>query len=357
MISIIEEIELTGVKPAGYTDYRRVYVSKDLPKDQRALMKKHVSCHIWLMHNTRKPKDACDKLWDIATDAEIAINIYTDLEERMVDMPRSLIHGMITKRTLPRDMPRELLYAEDIYSWLISRPEKEQDNFPKSLDGQHNKDDSSGSRVADEDIEDLISKARENWDKVEEQMMQSQLSAQSQKQMQDFKEKTIERRNHSLYGALDAAIQDSYALWRKKSFRRPSRRENSDFVQKGITKERKRVRLIIYCDRSGSFNQEKTKEAQEKINQICQKYRADLKVDVLFFNAHILDTDPKQGQGETNYKAVRDHIAANNPEVAIVITDDDGCDTLDPVNSKVLVVPIGVGKTFFASKIGGQEVY
>jgi len=355
---IIEEVGFEGLKPApGYTDYRRIYVSTDLPKDQAALMKKHTSCHIWLLHNTRKPANACEKMWDIATDVEIAINMYDDLEERAIDKPRSFLGGMITKRTLPRGLPSHLLYAEDIYDWLISRPREEQANYPKSLDGEHNKDESGGTKPTLEDIDKLISKAHENWEEVKKDAAQGETSSQNKKQMQNIKEKAIEHRKHSLHGALEAAIQASYVIWRKKSFRRASRRENKDFIQKGITKDHKQVRIIVYCDRSGSFNEEKTRAATQKIAEICQKYRANVKIDVLFFNAQILDIDPEQGQGETNYKAARDNIAHNNPEIAIVITDDDGCEELAVVDAKVLVVPIGTKKTFFASKIGGQEVF
>jgi len=361
-VSIIEEKYFDGLHPApAYTDFRRIFISRSLSGHQMDVMRKHARCHIWLQHNVRKPQNANSEMWELACDAEIALNIYTDEDDYIINRPRSLIASAITRQNLPKDLPKELIFAEEIYDWLAAQPEAKQLQFPKSQDGQANSYDDSGDEKNDEnlkpdDILDLISKTKNFLENLDKEKSQKAQSAASRQTMEEFKESRAEQRKFTLYGAIEAELTACYVVSRKKSFRRPSRRENPDFIQKGVAKTRSRPHIIVYCDRSASFDEKKTREATEKISDICRKYRANIKVDVLYFNEQILSEDPPCGEGNTNYKAVRDNIFSNNPEIAIVITDDDNCEELSPVTSKVLVVPIGTKRTFFATRIGGKDV-
>jgi len=259
---------------------------------------------------------------------------------------------------LPHGLPEDLLFAEEIYGWLAAQPEAVQLGFPKSLDGAANSYDGheDAKDVPHAPPDELVSAARDFLDALEQEKSQKVRSAASRQTLQEFQESRMDARKFTLYGAIEAELGACYVVSRKKSFRRPARRENPDFVQKGVAKNRSRPHIVVYCDRSASFDTAKTQEATEKIAHICQKYRANIKVDVLYFNDIILDGDPLMGMGNTNYRAVRDSIAAINPEIAIVITDDDKCEPLASVNSRVLVVPVGTNRTFFATRIGGKDV-
>ncbi|MCL2620770.1 MAG: VWA-like domain-containing protein [Defluviitaleaceae bacterium] len=356
---IIEEKYFDGLQPsAGYTDFRRIFISRSLSDHQAGVMRKHASCHIWLLHNLRRPDNADNKLWSVATDAEIALNIYTEDDEFIITRPRSLLKDVITRYSLPQDLPENLIYAEDIYHWLASQPVAKQLNFPKSHDedlGDYGYEDDEQKNATD-DIQDLISKAREHCQELEKVVADKARSVASRQNLEEFQKRVEEQRKFTLHGALEAELVACYAVCRKASYRRPKRRENPDFIQKGVVKTRNRPHIIVYCDRSASFDESKTRVATQRIEDICKKYRANVRVDVLYFNDNILDDDPLQGEGGTNYKAVRDSISQHDPEIAVVITDDDPCEYLMPVKTRVLVVPIGSVRTFFARRIGGKDV-
>ncbi|MCL2854298.1 MAG: VWA-like domain-containing protein [Defluviitaleaceae bacterium] len=357
---IIEEKHFDGLHPApGYTDFRRIYISRSLSDPQAGVMRKHASCHIWLQHNLRKPDNADCKLWSIATDAEIALNLYNEDDEFIINRPRSLLKGVITKQNLPEGLPDSLIYAEEIYAWLAAQPMAKQLNFPSSHDeGANDYDDGENHNQAEpKDPCELISKAQDFCQNLAQAVADRAQAGTSRQMMEDFQKHVAEQRKFTLHGALEAELAACYAVQRKPSYRRPKRRENPDFIQKGAVKIRTRPHIIVYCDRSASFDRQKTQTATDRIAEICKKYRANVQVDVLYFNDHILEADPVQGANGTNYQAVRDSIWHHNPEIAIVITDDDPCEPLSPVSAHVLVVPIGSSRTFFAQRIGGSDVF
>lgn len=356
---IIEEKGFDGMQPSpGYTDFRYIFISRSLSALQADIMRKHASCHIWLLHNLRKPKNADLKLWGIATDVEIALNIYTENDEFIINRPRSLLKDVITRQNLPDGLPDGLVYAEEIYEWLAAQPIAKQLNFPKSHDGDAN--DYGGGEDEQEEIsnkpQDLISQARDYCEELERASEDKARSATSRQQVEEFQKQVEEQRKFTLHGALEAELAACFAVRRKTSYRRPKRRENPDFIQKGVVKIRNRPHIIVYCDRSSSFDENKTRTATERVKDICKKYRANVRVDVLYFNDQIMEDDPLQGEGGTNYGAVRDSIQKHNPEIAVVITDDDPCESLEPVNARVLVIPVGSSRTFFARRIGGKDV-
>lgn len=353
---MIQEVAISGLSPLAFTDYLKIYITKDVDNNEKRVLRKHEKAHIYLQHRKRRKNyeekfgkvDA--KVWNIADDIEIALHIYDDHDVKIINMPRSPLNGGITKTNLPERLPTDCKYAEQIYEWLLENPQPRLVSF----DGDTNDFESVHIETSDEliDVESLIKNAASQiiGDEIKENER-----IKTQQNHKQVKEK-LKQKKQSLSSVIARKIKNNYAISKKKSYRRPERRENKDFIKKGVVITRTVPKITIYCDRSGSFNESKTSQATQGLKEITAKYRADVAIDTLYFNNDVLDVDPVHGNGGTNYSAVRDNIELNNPEIAIVITDNDYCCELEPVKSDIIVIPVGCQTTNFAVMLGAVEV-
>lgn len=343
----IEVKRFAGVDPSiGYTDFRFVYLSWSLSGDEYDTAFIHEAGHIWLQHQYRGKKlQASDgnqfdvQCWLLATDMEIARHLYTPDDERIITRPRSALNGGITSEHTSK-YPH-CVYAEDYYAEL----KKEKDTKPKCTCHQEE------GETQDEEpqtVDSLIEQAKKE---VSEMQNKKQLK-QAQKKSDSFRPP-----KPSLASEIDRHLGRTKVI-RASSYKRPPRRESSDFIKKGVASTLQTPRMTLYVDRSGSFDATKTATATNLIEKILLKYRGRINHDVIYFNDTLLAKDPLNGSGGTNYNAVIDNIIRDRARLSIIITDDDSYTRPDGLAKipATIVIPVGTKRTNIARVLNLQEL-
>lgn len=326
------------------TDFIHIYICDDVTPHEYAVLLKHEQSHIWLAHNRRFKKDMVIKKWDIACEIEIARNIYSDSDIEVIKSPMSRIKGGYVPDTI-KDMPHDLLLAEEIYEWLL---ENEQDQSPDCKCCDHSMC-GGGEDISPEDMQQVIEGVKEHL----EALVKSEVAQKNTA----LNIKEIQSRRPTLTSELESLLRRR--VERDRSFRRPSRIESADIIKRGRITTQNAPLVEIFIDRSGSFTQEKTAKAQIALANILNKYHSSIKNDVWFFGSGQISSTDFNG-GNTPYHLIYEHIKLTSPKVAIVITDDDVCCDFVPAKgnkTRVIVIPVGCSSTDFFKKIpNGIEV-
>jgi predicted metal-dependent peptidase len=359
MQSFIPVREFDGTSPSiGYTDFTNVYISTSVVReDERTVLLLHENSHIWLDHFTRyKTKNAVSwvnrTLWNIACDMEIAIHMYTDADERVINGPRSMLAGGITKKDAEKYAPA--MYAEELYDKLLDETEQKiQELVEKLLDSANEEfltedDGETPQELSEIEKEVLVRAAKQLRDEQANADDIQKSKKQAQKSVDGF---TPPR--PSAGSLIDRHLGRS-AVTRVASYRRPSRRQSqSQFLRKGIASAPKSPRLTLYVDRSGSFSADKTAQSVDVVMQLLTKYRGRVEHDVIYFNDALMKTDPGNGSGGTNYQPVVDNICADRAQLSIIITDSDSAAGLSVPHDlpPIFVIPVGCKKTSLASTL------
>jgi len=338
-----------GEIPAiAYTDFACVYLSYLLFGETFDLAYRHECGHIWLQHNHRtkmlmdlEGKSFNHKIWNIATDLEIAKHLYNQDDDLIINKIRSPLKGGI-QYSHTEKYP-DYVYAEDFYQALKDKAEEIEHKCC------HLKTDKSQPIDTIEPVEELIAKAK----KLNDDLVKTKQQEETQKKINLFKPP-----KPSLTSEIDKHLGRA-KIKRVSSYRRPNRRQddtNNDLIKKGAVNILFSPRLTLYIDRSGSFNQDKTNTATFLIETILKKYRGRIKNEVLYFNDTLIVQDPKIGQGGTNYQAVIDNIIREKAQLSIIVTDDDVYNGDIPKKlPNTIVFPVGTQKTDIASKLGLLE--
>lgn len=347
----IDEVRFNGKLPSiAYTDFSKIYLSWILSGGELETARIHEKSHIWLQHQCRlanlfsRLKYVNLHLWNLATDLEIAKYIYSEDDNYNIKKPRSFLSGGITTDLL-NDFKGE--YAEDFYEELLNKQTLSSLSF-----------DALGNMFSELDIaEQTVVEVSKVVESIARKVKEYKEGIKTKEEKDRLQEKILNFKplKPSLASEIDSEFR-RFKITKVSSYKRPNRQENKDFLFKGRASVRKNAKLTLYVDRSGSFSANKTNVATQRISEILLKYRGRLQNDVIYFNDTLYTEDPRSGSGGTNYKAVFDNILETNPEIAVVITDDDFCiDFTDRLKSKVIVIPVGCSHTVFASKVGAIE--
>jgi len=338
---MIETIYFDGKKPAiAYTDFTAIYISRSLTGSQLETAIKHEKGHIWLNHNNRFKaiKDINFMLANIAADLEIAYHLYDQDDLDAIEAPRSLLKGGISKKHC-EEYP-SCKYMEEFYQELLKKKNK-----LKSHDGHANKDkDDKEDKGKDKTAEQLVEDAKKEI----------------QKQKNKTKAKKLLEHFNPPKPSLASELMATFGrnkIKHVRSYRNPDEFEESDFFIKGWVVQKRKPKLNIFVDRSGSFCPDKTAKATSVLDKCLKKFRGKINKDVFYFNNGILLKDPMRGDGGTNYEAVIDIIKKDKAEMSIIITDDDYCACKSEKIDKTIVIPIGCSKTKIANVFGLTEVF
>lgn len=325
------------------TDFSKIYVAEDVSKKEYDVLVKHEKAHIWCEHNRRFVKGYNPETWNIACDVEIARNIYDEKDEAVIKAPFSKISRIYVSDSF-KDMPKDLLLAEDIYDWLLKNEEDMDKGFSDILE---NLTEGRSEKEREEIVKELLELAKEALEKEQASEVADEKTKLALEE--------IKRRKPSLSSEIDAALR--YRFNRKTSYRRPSRREDPTFLLKGRITELQPPLVEIFLDRSGSFTPEKTAKAQEVLGTLLRRYGASIRQDVWFFGSGKI-SDKDFAGGDTPYHLVHEHISKTKPVIAIVVTDDDPVSDVVKKLSKqrIVCVPVGCSKTQLAEAIGGVDV-
>ena len=340
---------LSVIGAPGKTDFVRIYIASELNKAEYRTVLRHEQAHIWSFHKKRAPENVRHDLWNIACDMEIARVIYDKEDIDNIKSPRSRIRGGILPDSI-EGLPNEIIMAEEIYEWLIGNKSEEKE--PQNMCAT----DSSESEINDDikitksEINSLAEEARNKLDKDEEEN-KSKIAAYEAYSL-------IKNRPPTLTNEIDATLRSR--VQHEHSYRRPSRRhEGSNIVMPGAISIPRPPLVEIFVDRSGSFNPEKTAQAELNLKLILRKYGVSIKSDVWFFGNGKLLNEDYGGGGDTPYHLIYEHINLTFPKLAIIITDDDpvheSVSFIDK-RTKILCIPIGCKSTLLAKAIGGIDV-
>lgn len=350
----VVRLPMAEIGAPGKTDFSKIYIATELNKKEYRTTLRHEQGHVWSRHNTRRPKNAKPKLWEIACEIEIARVIYDEEDISNVTAPRSRLEGGILPDSIP-DLPEDICLAEDIYEWLLENPQSE-DKLKSAgcicgCGGEDNESDSNDGGEPSEAPEGqpslVVAAARERLD-INEAGEKSQAAVFSVYH-------ATRNRPPSLTDEIDAALR--VRIQRERSHRRPSRRESSGVIFAGSVSVPRPPLVEIFVDRSGSFTPNKTAQAETRLKQLLSRYGASIKADVWFFgNGRLVENDPGGG-GDTPYHLVAQHLSGSLPKLAIIITDDDGVDSdIRPIKGpKILCIPIECNSTKLARAIGGVD--
>jgi hypothetical protein len=234
-----------------------------------------------------------------------------------------------------------------MYNWLVQRQESLPDvgDCVQDEEGEGDTPPPSKEEIAAR-LEDLKNDIQER-----------EASARQEKEVAALIEQ-IKSRPPSLIAEINAGLR--VRVDRPRTYARQGRRElQGGLFDKGRKVEPRPPLVEIYIDRSGSFCAEKTRVANETVLKVLARYKASIKVDTYYFgNDQLRVSDNKQG-GNTPYNLIIDNLCKTMPKIAVIITDDDGCDDYTNRISEqttVLCVPVGCQKTIFAEKVGGKDV-
>lgn len=329
----------------GMTDFTRIYIASELNKPEYRTTLRHEQAHVWARHNARTPKDCRHDLWKVACEMEIARTIYDEQDIQNITAPRSRLTGGYLPDTY-KDLPLDVVLAEDIYQWLLDNPEQ-QPQTVKMCCSCCSSGEQSGESAAPADI-GVLKAAREKLD-AEENAKAAQAAVASAYAL-------AKNRPPTLTDEVDAALRSR--VTREKSYRRPSRRHQDSNILAAAAVSIPHPPLVeIFVDRSGSFTPEKTAHAEQQLRSLLQRYGATIRADVWFFGGGKLAPKDPGGGGDTPYHLISQHLQKTTPKLAIIITDDDPVSAeVHKQKSKVLCVPIGCNSTKLAAALGGVDV-
>ncbi|MFA5376174.1 MAG: hypothetical protein WC455_10565 [Dehalococcoidia bacterium] len=343
---IINQLEVKlfyGSEMIGYTDSQVIHVNGDLSMDEMGVVVTHELGHILLRHAPKSKERGYDnKIANVAGDAEIAMTLYDDVDEDIIGKPRSPLNGGITRKWVEENAHGCVTF-EEVYEHLMkSRDDFSLPDIPVlPINHDRSQDDGTGQEKAmiSSDVADAKERLMKEIKKIKIIDMTSSKNV----------NKHLTRKGIADY-VMDVFLE---ALDRKPSWRRISRRLNDPFLKKGKCTVRARPRVNVYLDRSGSFDHDKTAEAERKLAELSRRYGYLVRFDTFFFGSYLSEKDDIKERG-TNYEAVMDHIISLKPRLAVVITDDDQCDELPkaPKEVKIVVQMIGCSKSNFAEKAG-----
>lgn len=145
----------------------------------------------------------------------------------------------------------------------------------------------------------------------------------SESEMQRFRNDPIVQfensLNHFLKKQMKFAQEQTYTRFNK-------RYDGTEFIKKGIKRyEDPSVPSVqVYFDRSGSWDEEKTKVGRQALATL-EKYRrtGKLKIMISYFNNTVFDTYTEQGMGGTYGTPILADVQAKRPDNVIVMTDSD----------------------------------
>lgn len=356
-----------GNKPAiGYTDWSAVHISWLVPagSDAYLTLHKHECGHIWLQHQLRTadmrkawPEPLDRRLWNIALDMEIAKHLYSDVDRAVIEAPRSWLNGGITQKHC--EQYPDCQYAEEYYAALLEKPLE--DDGADSHDGDAMPEDGDGDGAGQSEPDAAKDREPMSGDQLR-QLVDAAVDAAGElmaahNEATATKEAKKYRPRPTLASVLDHKLGRP-ALDRVASYRRPPRHEREGgIIRKGVVLKRTAPRVMIYVDRSGSFTPAKTAAAEDALKAILRKYRASVQADTWRFSDYVSSAECPSGG--TNYAAVLEHIENHNPELAIVVTDDDHCPVglkLKDARKRIVVIPVGCSATNLARVIGATEI-
>lgn len=107
--------------------------------------------------------------------------------------------------------------------------------------------------------------------------------------------------------------------------------------------------INVYFDRSGSWDEDKTRVGEQAIASLNDYVRQHkLKINLFYFNNEVFDSDVPggRGYGGTYPAPVMNHINATKPDNVIVMTDDDFDWAKDDEHFPPATVPGGVWMLF-----------
>lgn len=354
MIKIIRKSRNLIGAPA-MTDFSSIYIADDVTPDEYTVLLKHEKAHIWLEHNMRRTKDMDHETWSLACELEIARNIYNEQDIAVIKAPFSRIQGGILPDSVP-NLPDDLRLCEEIYDWLMNNQDGQADGagdgdgdgpYSKVCKCSYGDDCDNTERMDRESAAELVEKAKDAADGI----------AASIKARQDTRIMLdkLKKRKPSLVHEIDRSLRAR--VERDRSYRRPSRRENSALVMKGRLSMPKNPLVEIFVDRSGSFTPNKTAKAESALDVILKRYGASIKKDVWYFGGGRISAGNHSAGGDTPYHLIYQHLLQSRPKVAVVMTDNDACcDFPEDHGLNIVVLPIGCDGTEFAKKINGTEV-
>lgn len=324
------------------TDFVKIYIDEDISAKEYDVLFRHEQAHIWLEHNKRIVKGMERQIWDASCELEIARNIYSHDDIAIIKAPLSRISGGIVPDSIP-ELPIDIMLAEEIYEWLLNN--KNEQKACQSCDcSAHGENESREDKISRAEALKLIDDAKEKI----ESSQKSKITEQNTK----LNLEEIKHRKPSLVSEIDAALRRR--IEREKSYRRPSRKEGGEYIEKGRITIARPPLVEIFIDRSGSFTPEKTAKAQNALEIILKRYNSSIRHDVWFFGSGKISAKDFSG-GDTPYHLISAHLTMTKPKIAIVVTDDDSCADIK-IDVKTLVIPIGCNSTDFAKKAHAIEV-
>lgn len=356
----IKKNYIEGLSPLGYTNYSEIFVSEELWGEYEELVSLHEAAHILLKHKTRtlalkhKYKKVDYRLSNVAADLEIAKKIYDNYDNQLIERPRSILAGGISIKHCNEYPDCETM--EEYYDAIINDPE----NKFMSMDDENaihlqisiENSDENAEPMTEQQIKDLTEEVQGIIKELVEKRNESKSLQKLEKKVLDFKHP-----KPSLASEIDAAL-GRFKIKKERSYARINRRSNdSGLFTKGSKNKRKKPKLMVYVDRSGSFSLDKTSVSQEKISEIIKKYRCSIDMDIVYFNNDLIKDDPKEGSGGTNYQCVLTDIEFQEPELAIIITDSDHSSVEQMTKDiNIIVLPVGCSQTWLATQIKCKEV-
>jgi len=335
----------SGPAPA-WTKHGVIYIKESASPAERKVLLRHELGHILYRHTEQAEKlKHHPELSNIAGDGEIAISLYDQDDLDVMNAPRSMLKNAITPEWVEKNAPGCATYVE-IYDHLKKNSiEIDVPAFCKmsqEASSQNSSKRSNGS-ITPREVKEILKK------------LESSLEQQATYKQAETRRAVAPRR-----GIEDAFTEiATEALARIPSYRRPARRGDDSFLRKGKSVKLTRPKVTVYVDRSGSFTPEKTADAEKALTDLAERYSAIVDMDTFRFSDCVYrgESNTLGGRG-TNYIGVAAHIIQEQPRLAIVITDNDSCETLPelPAKTKIYVKVIGAHSSAFGKKANATIV-
>lgn len=355
---------LVEIGAPGKTDGCNIWLASELNERELDVARLHEESHVWLWHSKRghdirknEPQKYKHNLWNLATDMEIARNIYSQHEIDIIKTPRSRLKGGIVADSV-ENMPADLLHAEVIYDWLLHNlPKHDHKGCGCVMEEATTQENPEQPSPSAQEVVTRLREVKEEKEKVEQDKKEKEHSRQLQEQTQ-AQLLALRNRPPSLTEEISAALRVRHE--RPRSYARPGKKEVfNGLINKGRKSTPRPPLVEIYVDRSGSFDSNKTKGANDTVNKVLSRYKASIKHDTYYFGGDELRAQDTSAGGNTPYGLIIKHLKQSTPKLAIVITDDDACEDYSkdiPAQTIIICVPIGCANTKFAANSGGKDV-
>ena len=248
-----------------------------------------------------------------------------------------------------------------------NKADREKEDAERQAQIEKEQEEGTSPQEDDDDLDDLekIARIKKAFDDLandgdlNDSDLVRETNLKKQKENQAKIAKEIAKYNNSPLKRFEASfsnfLKTAMGLSRGKTWGKINKTyAGSDLLKKGLSRRRpdKVPSVNVYFDRSGSWDESKTKQGYQIISTFNNYVKQGrLKINLYYFSVNVhTDEQAAKREGGTYGQPILNHIKETNPDNVVIMTDSDISDCYTPVT-----VPGAVWLLFVTSRGYGTD--